>query len=49
LGEPPHNVDQPVVGIAGGVAEFADRMGIGKLAQTHKLADALPPVELKLS
>ena len=48
LGEPPHNVDQLAVRIAGGIAEFGERVRIGKLAQTDKLADALPPVQLQL-
>lgn len=48
VGEPPHDVDQLVVLIAGRIAEFADRMGIGKFAQVDQLADPLAPVELQL-
>jgi len=47
-GEPPHDIDQLVVGIAGRIAEFGNRVCIGKLAQTEELADALPPAQLQL-
>jgi hypothetical protein len=30
---------------AGGVAEFVDRMRIGKIAQPDELADPLPPIQ----
>src|SRR5215472_10441538 len=47
VGEPPHDVDQLVVGIAGRIAEVCERMRIGQLAQANEFADALPPVQLE--
>jgi hypothetical protein len=43
-GKPAHNIDQLGMRSAGWVAEFVDRMRIGKLAQAHELKDPLPPV-----
>src|SRR5215471_12169036 len=47
-GEPAHDIDQLTVGIAGGIAEFGNRVRLGKLAEAGELADALPPAELQL-
>jgi hypothetical protein len=43
-GKPAHNIDQLGVRSAVRIAEFVDRMRIGKLAQAHELKDPLPPV-----
>jgi hypothetical protein len=42
--EPVHNIDQLGVRAAGRIAEFIDRVCIGKPAQPGELADPLPPV-----
>jgi hypothetical protein len=44
-GNPAHDLDQLGVCAAGRIAEFIDRMGVGKLAQPDELQDPLPPVQ----